>query len=263
MNQRKISVLLSGVGLALSLAGCGTPAQDTPADTSRESQASLAGQVSNVLGDTACPSGYTLASPEEARENQSTVCAMLGTWDIVRLANGGSMDGPGYGCSVRTMDSRGMGESLCKQVQQFTEVTGDGVCPAGLTVVSPLVARASQSDICSQLGTWDIVRLAGGGSMDGPGYGCDIRDIDERPVGETLCAQLTFVEVVGDQPCAPGTALLAPTEAEARQGEVCALLDTWDVARLAGGGAMDGPGYGCGIRYWDPRPLGNALCQAL
>ncbi|GHG62197.1 hypothetical protein [Comamonas sp. JC664] len=263
MYQRKISILLSGVGLTLSLAGCGTAAKDTVAEETGEAKEALAGQVYNVLGDTSCPSGYTLASPEEVRDNASTVCGMLGAWDIARLANGGSMDGPAYGCTIRTYDARGMGNSVCKQVQQFTEVLGDGSCPAGLTLVSPLVARASQSDICSQLGTWDIVRLANGGAMDGPGYGCGIRDLDTRTMGNTLCAQMTFTEVLGDTPCPPGTALLSPTEAEARQSEVCALLAPWDVARLAGGGAMDGSGYGCGIRYWDTRSLGNALCQAL
>ncbi|RKH03015.1 hypothetical protein D7V97_27105 [Corallococcus sp. CA053C] len=265
MRKNLVVSLVSGVSLAMSWVGCGAPLESPEAGGQDTAQASaaLAGAVTNVLGDTACPSGYTLASPEEARSNASTICGQLGTWDIVRLANGGSMDGPGYGCGVRTYDARLLGGSVCKQVGPVSEAFGDGVCPAGLTVASPLVARANPSAFCSVMGPWDVARLAGGGSMDGPAYGCTIRDFDGRGLGNTLCAQLSFVAVAGDRPCAPGTALLAPQEARARQSEVCAKLATWDVARLAGGGSMDGPGYGCGIRDWDTRALGNALCQSL
>jgi hypothetical protein len=81
-----------------------------------------------------------------------------------------------------------------------------------------------------------------------------------------LLAQVTVAkgetragEVVGEE-CPPGTALLSFAEASARRDEVCRQLGQWDVARLAGGGAMDGSGYGCGAREKDARPLGNALC---
>ncbi|WP_223635688.1 hypothetical protein [Corallococcus sp. EGB] len=265
MKKNLVVSLLSGVSLAMLSVGCGTPAESTEGgakDTARSS-AALAGQISSVPGDTACPSGYTLASPEEARANAAALCGQLGTWDILRLANGGSMDGPGYGCGVRTYDNRALGGSVCKLVGTASTAVGDGVCPSGLTLVSPLVARTNPSGFCSVLGTWDIVRLANGGSMDGPGYGCGIRDFDSRPLGNTLCAQLSFVTVAGDKPCTPGTALLSPQEARARQSEACAALGTWDIARLAGGGSMDGPGYGCGIRDWDTRTTGNALCQSL
>ncbi|TSC32763.1 hypothetical protein [Corallococcus sp. Z5C101001] len=266
MRKSLVVSLVSCVSLAVSSVGCGAPAESTEGgqkDTAAQASAALAGAVTVVLGDTACPSGYTLASPEEARANSSAICAQMGTWDIARLANGGAIDGPGYGCGVRTFDARGLGNSICKQVGTASESLGDGVCPSGLTLVSPLVARTNPSGFCATLGTWDVARLAGGGSMDGPGYGCGIRDVDTRGLGNSLCAQMSFVEVLGDKPCAPGTALLSPQEARARSAEVCAKLAPWDVARLAGGGSMDGSGYGCGIRDWDTRTLGNALCQSL
>lgn len=65
---------------------------------------------------------------------------------------------------------------------------GDGVCPAGQSPVEPMRARADVGRMCNSLGTWYIARLAGGGSMDGPGYGCKIRDYDDRDLGHTLCA---------------------------------------------------------------------------
>ncbi len=82
-------------------------------------------------------------------------------------------------------------------------------------------------------------------------------------LGNTVCVQLDFVRPVGDKPCPAGSALISPQEARARQAELCGKLGTWDIARLDGGGSMDGPGYGCAIRDSDTRTLGNALCGAL
>jgi hypothetical protein len=58
----------------------------------------------------------------------------------------------------------------------------------------------------------------------------------------------------------PGLAVTV-AEAQQRQQELCQLLGRWDIARLANGGAMDGPGYGCQVREVDARALGNALCR--
>lgn len=99
--------------------------------------------------------------------------------------------------------------------------------------------------------------------MEGPGYGCVIHDADTRSLGHTACAQLSFARAIGDQPCPAGSALISPTEARARQAELCSQLNTWDIARLDGGGSMEGPGYGCTIRDSDTRSLGHALCGAL
>lgn len=65
---------------------------------------------------------------------------------------------------------------------------GDGICPAGQSPMSPARAQADAGRVCSSLGTWYIARLAGGGSMDGPGYGCTIRPRDDRDLGHTVCA---------------------------------------------------------------------------
>jgi len=62
-----------------------------------------------------CPAGKTLATVSEARANKSEICNnVLQTWDIARLAGGGAMDGPGYGCKIRDQDERGMGNAVCK-----------------------------------------------------------------------------------------------------------------------------------------------------
>lgn len=68
-----------------------------------------------VTGDGECPSGYSLATPQEARAEQQNACKVLDTWYIARLAGGGSMDGPGYNCKIRDRDDRNLGHSLCKK----------------------------------------------------------------------------------------------------------------------------------------------------
>ncbi len=71
-------------------------------------------------GDGQCPSGYALATPQEARTDQTSACGVLGTWEIARLADGGSMDGSGYDCKIRDSDTRELGHSLCiqQEIQQ-------------------------------------------------------------------------------------------------------------------------------------------------
>jgi len=65
-------------------------------------------------GDGTCEEGYTLATPQEVSANPQS-CHALGIWYIARLADGGSMDGPGYRCQVRDNDERKLGHSLCKK----------------------------------------------------------------------------------------------------------------------------------------------------
>lgn len=211
-----------------------------------------------VKGDSPCPSGYSLATLEEAESGD--VCSLLGTWDIVRLAGGGSIDGPGYGCGTRASDDRSLGHALCKTPTTFSVHSGDGHCDSPAQPVSYEVASAHATDACAPLGPWYIARLSDGGSMDGPGYGCGIRPLDERPVGHTLCAEFDFLKVQGDSPCPSGFYYISPEEARSRSDELCELLGTWDIVRLSGGGSMDGPGYGCGIRDFDSRDLGHSLC---
>ncbi len=72
--------------------------------------------VFKVSGET-CPSGSTLVTYEEALVNKDLLSRELGIWDIARLANGGSMDGPGYDSKIRPKDERGLGHALCKRLQ--------------------------------------------------------------------------------------------------------------------------------------------------
>jgi hypothetical protein len=78
--------------------------------------------------------------------------------------------------------------SLPTYATVFAQRRGDGTaCPGGQTLVSVAEAAAHRDAVCAKLGSWDIVRLAGGGSMDGPGYHCGTRDHDDRSLGGVLC----------------------------------------------------------------------------
>lgn len=71
-------------------------------------------------------------------------------------------------------------------------VTGDGACPAGHQPLSLADAQRERARICGMLGQWFIARLAGGGSIDGNGYGCQLRASDPRPLGHTLCTSVVI-----------------------------------------------------------------------
>lgn len=73
--------------------------------------------------------------------------------------------------------------------QEFIASNKDGVCPAGYKLATPQLARSKVQKACGVLGTWYIARLAGGGSMDGRGYQCKIRDKDTRGLGNSLCSK--------------------------------------------------------------------------
>lgn len=69
-----------------------------------------------------CPTGYTLASYDEATKERTQACKVLGQWDIARLAGGGSMDGSGYQCKTRQNDTRGLGNALCRPPASMSRV---------------------------------------------------------------------------------------------------------------------------------------------
>ncbi len=64
-----------------------------------------------------CPPGSTLVTFLEALDHRDTLSQKLGQWDIARLANGGSMDGPGYHSKIREEDKRPLGNALCKRLK--------------------------------------------------------------------------------------------------------------------------------------------------
>ena len=88
--------------------------------------------------------------------------------------------------------------------------SGDDPCPAGYSLLSVGEAQANQTAVCNELGTWDIARLAGGGAMDGAGYGCGIRSSDTRVLGDANAAVGAVIRVQDD--CAQARPLIPAAE---------------------------------------------------
>ena len=129
-------------------------------------------------------------------------------------------------------------------------VQGDGSCPTGRTLLDLPQATANQQEVCKALGQWYIARLAGGGSMDGPGYGCKIRPADERSLGHSLCA----VVAQAQPDCSTGRELITIPEVTRKpDGKLRAVLMLSDEYR----GMWDYRGNRCmwqHLRYfkgWD------------
>lgn len=64
---------------------------------------------------------------------------------------------------------------------------GDGTCDAKERPVAVWEVKEGLQDFCKQLGEWDIIRLANGGSLGGTGYKCEVKEKDTRQLGGTLC----------------------------------------------------------------------------
>jgi hypothetical protein len=61
-----------------------------------------------------CPSGYHHLTYNEAINDRAETCAIIGTWDIARLAGGSSISGNGYNCGIIENDTRSLGDAVCK-----------------------------------------------------------------------------------------------------------------------------------------------------
>lgn len=85
----------------------------------------------------------------------------------------------------------------------FRKVSGQR-CAAGEVMVTVAEASRNAQRICSRLGRWDIVRLAGGGSIDGSGYGCERRRSDTRALGHVLCRRADRPRASVPQPMPAG-----------------------------------------------------------
>ena len=77
---------------------------------------------------------------------------------------------------------------------------------------------------------------------------------------QTAAAQMSISVAQGDGACPLGSQPLSLGDAQREQGRICGMLGEWFIARLAGGGSIDGRGYGCQIRASDPRTLGHTIC---
>jgi hypothetical protein len=152
-----------------------------------------------------------------------------------------------------TTDSQLFNDIVCVKtwIQRTTVVKGD--CPAGSATISYNEVSNNTNKYCRMLGRNEVARIGFMGSLSGSNSNCALSDFDTSDnIAHSICVQS------GD-----GQVLVTPQEALANQNAYCALLGDYDIIRLANGGSMDGPGYGCKIRYEDRRDLGGVLCRNL
>ena len=101
--------------------GCGSPAlHEMPTTKPKPATPAIPFQPEEVMvvnGD-GCPSGTRVVTHAEHLSHAQAICDKLGQWSIVRLGEGGSADGHGYGCRSRVSDARTLGESLCTGLKQ-------------------------------------------------------------------------------------------------------------------------------------------------
>lgn len=119
-KPNKILLLIgSGVAITVAIAVASFVGQIAPPSQTRDTEQPTTTinnlDVLKVRGET-CPTGFTLITPSEASENKELLSTKLGKWDIVRLEDGGSMDGSGYNSKIREKDERTLGHALCKKL---------------------------------------------------------------------------------------------------------------------------------------------------
>lgn len=68
--------------------------------------------------------------------------------------------------------------------------SGDYTCLEDERLASEQFARDHRDRICNEMDDWGVARLAGGGSISGPGNDCAIREIDNRPAPQSVCVPL-------------------------------------------------------------------------
>lgn len=166
------------------------------------SSSAVAG-VKEVAGQS-CPSGTTVVTYQEALQNKTEYCAAVGQWNIVRLANGASMDGKGYGCGAKQSDTRGLGSILCKDnalpppATSAVQYVAAKACPGDYVAVTYNDALANKTKYCAVLGANVVARLGNLGSLSGSALGCTVQANDTRDLAGSLCKRVentAYVEV--------------------------------------------------------------------
>ncbi|WP_437940396.1 hypothetical protein [Sorangium sp. So ce341] len=154
------------------------------------------------------------------------------------------------------------------QAVEYEVYEGDG-CPVGYAPLTPLDAFWTFIGGCDELPYSGVFRIADGSSIDGPWNNCQQHADDTRELEYTLCKPnyelfdidgTTFAVVRGGEQCIDGFELVDFATASEYSEEICLHVGLWGIARIGGGGSIDGPGYDCNIRASDPRPLGDAIC---
>lgn len=154
-------------------------------------------KISNIAKSPSanCSEGYEPISFEEVKKNVATYCNLLDQWDIARIGYKGSISGSGYGCKIQEWDEENeLGNAICVQ-RSIDEIklvaANETICPGKKkrTLVTLEEVLTDWKAYCRRVPYWGIARLAGGASLSGAGYMCQIKETDRESLGHALCAK--------------------------------------------------------------------------
>ncbi|XYI01943.1 hypothetical protein ACMHYB_20100 [Sorangium sp. So ce1128] len=161
-----------------------------------------------------------------------------------------------------------LGAPAQAQAVEFGVYEGEA-CPAGYTPLTAADAFWTFVARCDELPYSGVFRIADGASIDGPWNNCQQHANDTRELDYTLCKPnyelfdiggTTFAVVRGGEQCLEGFEHVDFATASAYSDEICTHVGYWGIARIGGGGSIDGVGYNCNVRATDSRQLGDAIC---
>lgn len=154
-------------------------AYDTESDEDDECVVAMPVYKVHIKDMDDCPAGMRRLTIEEVIQLKQMLVRQLNQWDIIKVA-GGKIDGYGYGNKITAGHfDNGWGWVFLTQAgfHHYDKVKIDSLeeIPTGWRRLTVEEARSGSvaSEIRSNLGTWDIWKLAGG-KFDGPGYGSKI-----------------------------------------------------------------------------------------
>jgi len=140
-------------------------------------------------------------------------------------------------------------------------------CPANYIQATYGQALTYRSQICSAIGTWDIVALQGGGSIRGSGYGCAVTQTETAGMGDIACVPLSYITpatitVVNadENVCSSCQSLI--TSAEASTYYTSIPIGT--TARIAGGSSIERTStWGFTVISHDTVSRSSQICAAI
>ena len=135
-------------------------------------------------------------------------------------------------------------------------------CPSGYHYISYNDYVSNLDTICPELGEWSVVRIQGGGSVDGSGYNCRHRVNDPRDPPQAVCVKTTILskKVVKGRTCPKNYDVISISEASANYQDICDSIRNKDPVRIGYGGSIQNSDDGCKVKSWDGQDLSQISC---
>ncbi|MCL1036818.1 glycosyl hydrolase family 18 protein [Shewanella submarina] len=135
-------------------------------------------------------------------------------------------------------------------------------CPESSIHVNISEALANRSDICDEMGDWDITRLGENAAIFGNGYGCKVEQNQPQQLANSACKTVYKVD---SQACPFYTEHVTLAEAnDNSKGDadnLCNMLNRDDEVQLAANASMSRPTGFCKTTGQSSGELNASLCK--